>query len=469
MTTDLMTTPAIEPADLIRLAREIAGPVLRPGDERYAEETLTWNLALPHRPLVVVGATVVGDVQAAVRFANLRNLPVAVVATGHGAAVSADGAVMVNLRRLDGISIDAQASTATVGAAVETQDLVDAAAEDGLAPIVGSSPNVGVVGFTLGGGLSPALGRAYGFAADHVRSADIVTPDGELHHVDVETEPDLFWAIRGGKGNFGVVVSLTVDLVPITRLYGGGLFYTGEHVAKVVAAYRRITADAPRELTVSFAFLRLPALPFVPEPLQGRLTVHVRVAYLGAAAEGERLMSELRAAAPTLIDTVAEMPYTAVAAIHADPVDPVPAYEISSLLDDFPQEAADALIAAAGPDVDTPALVVEIRQLGGALAHEPTPSNAVSNRDAKFQLFAGAVGAPGMGETFRGALEGLAHTLAPWSTGRKQINFLSAYDTTPEAVASAYEPMTYERLVRVKTAYDPSNLFRINHNIPGNP
>lgn len=468
MTTEMMATKTVEPADLARLSAEVIGPVLQPGDERFAEETVTWNLALSQRPMIVVGAAVVGDVQAAVRFANVRNLPVAVVATGHGALVSSDGAVLINLRRMDGVSIDAQAGTATVGAAVEMQDLVDAAAADGLAPLAGSSPNVGVVGFTLGGGLSPALGRAHGFAADHVRSAEIVTPDGELRRIDAGAEPDLFWAIRGGKGNFGVVTSLTVDLVPVTRLYGGGLFYTGEHVGQVLDAYRRIAATAPNELTVSFAFLRLPALPFVPEPLQGRFTVHVRVAYLGAAAEGERLIADLRAAAPTLIDTVAEMPYTAIAAIHADPVDPVPAYEVSSLLADFPPEAAAALISAAGPDVDSPAVVIEIRQLGGALAGEPKSPNAVGHRDAKFQLFAGAIGAPGMGESFREHLEGLVRTLAPWSTGGKQINYLSAYDTTPQAVASAYEPATYERLVRVKTAYDPRNLFRINHNIPPN-
>lgn len=423
MTTDISFTKVIDPHDVIRLAAEVTGPVLLPGDERYAEETATWNLALAHRPAVVVGAAGAADVQAAGRFAAARDLPVAVVATGHGAVVASDGAVLINLRRMDGISIDAQARTATVGAAVEMQSLIDAAADEGLAPLAGSSPNVGVVGFTLGGGLSPTLGRRYGFAADHVRTAEIVTPDGELRCIDAEAEPDLFWAIRGGKGNFGVITSLTVDLVPVTRLYGGGLFYTGEHVRKVLDVYRRIAAEAPEELSVSFAFLRLPALPFVPEPLQGRFIVHVRVAYLGSAADGANLIADLRGAVPLLIDSVAEMDYTAVAGIHADPLDPVPAYEISSMLQDFPQEAADALIAAAGPDVDTPALMIEIRQLGGALAREPRAPNAVGNRDAKFQLFAGAVGAPGMEETFRGALDGLVRALAPWSRGRKQINF----------------------------------------------
>src|SRR5262245_18097994 len=198
----------IDQSDLDMLTKEVTGPVLVAGDERYAEECTPWNLAIAHHPDVVVGATDTADVQAAVRFAETHNRPVAVLATGHGAAVPADGAVLINVHRMDGIVIDPARRTATVGAGVRMQSLIDMAAEVGLAPVCGSSPSVGVVGFTLGGGLSPALGRAYGYAADHVRAAEIVTADGQVRHVDAETEPDLFFAIRGGKGNFGVVTSL---------------------------------------------------------------------------------------------------------------------------------------------------------------------------------------------------------------------------------------------------------------------
>ena len=265
------------------------------------------------------------------------------------------------------------------------------------------------------------------------------------------------------------MTSLTVDLVPVTRLYGGGLFYDGVHMARVVDAYRELIADAPDILTASFALLRLPALPFVPEPLQGRFTVHVRIAYLMRATEAEDLIAGLRAAAPTLIDSVREMPFTDATSIHADPVDPLPTYECSVQLADFPPEAEDALIAAAGPEADTPALMVEIRQLGGALAREPEEPNAVGNRHAQFQLLAVAAGAPGMEKTFRPGLQSLVDALAPWGTGTTQINFLTGYDITPEAVSKAYEPETYERLVQTKTEYDPQNLFRINHNIPVHP
>ncbi|GII52742.1 oxidoreductase [Planotetraspora thailandica] len=458
--------PSIDPSALAALDAEVAGPVFTPDDEGYAAESATWNLALQHRPLVVVGATSAADVQAAVRFADRHDLPVAVVATGHGAFVSADGAVLISMRRMTDIRIDTATATAEVAGGVEWQAVIEEAAKDGLAPLPGSSPNVGVVGYTLGGGLSPMLGRRYGFAADHVRSIELVTPDGELRQVDAEREPDLFWALRGGKGNFGVVTRLGFGLVPVTTIYGGGLFFPGEHVAAVLTAFRAVAASAPDELTVSFAFLRLPDLPFVPEPLRNRFTVHVRVAYLGATEVGERLVAPLRAAAPTIIDAVGEMPFTAVASIHADPVDPVPTYERSVLLRDFPQEAADALVEAAGPAVDTPVLMIEIRQLGGALAKDPAVPNAVGNRDARFQLFAATVGAPGMEETFAPALAPVVQALRPWATGGVQVNFLSAYDVAPERVSAAYEPAAYERLAMLKRRYDPKNLFRVNHNIP---
>ncbi|SNT64623.1 FAD/FMN-containing dehydrogenase [Asanoa hainanensis] len=463
-------TYVIDRSDLGRLASEVRGPVLAPGDDDYAEETATWNQAQVERPAVVVGATNVADVQAAVRFAGVNDLPVATVATGHGAVVASDGAVMVNIRRLRDIVVDTPSRSATIGGAVTAKSLIDAAFPEGLAPLAGSSPNVGVVGYALGGGLSSTLGRTYGWAADHVRSADIVTPDGELRHIDAGHEPDLFWAIRGGKGNFGVVTSLDLDLVPTTELYGGGIYFAGEHVGPVIDAFRRLVAESPQELTLSFAFMRLPDHPDVPEPLRDRFTVHVRVAYLGPPAEGERLVTGLRAAAPALADTVAEMPYTEIAAIHQDPLDPVPTYEMSTLLSDFPAAAEQALIDVAGPGVDTPAAMIEIRQLGGALGQDPSVPNAVGNRDARFQLFGGAFGAgPGLGDRFRAPLNAISGALAPWSTGHQQANFLTGYDLAPEAVARAYEPATYHRLRDVKRTYDPGNMFRINHNIPPEP
>ncbi|WP_033338576.1 FAD-binding oxidoreductase [Catenuloplanes japonicus] len=448
------------------LAALVDGPVLTPEDAGYAEETATWNLAMIGRPIVAVGATSVADVQAAIRYATDHDLPIAVTATGHGQARPADGALLLNLRRLNGISIDADAATATVGAAVELQDLVDAAAKHGLAPLAGSSPNVGVVGYALGGGLSSTLGRTYGWAADHVRSAEIVTADGLVRRIDAQHEPDLFWAIRGGKGNFGVVTSLTIGLVPVTRMYAGGIFFDGADARPVLDAFRRLVADAPEALTSSVAFFRFPPLPFVPEPLRGKLSVHLRFSYLGPEEEGVALLADARAAGTPIIDAVGEMPYTGFAAIHADPVDPIPAYEQGALLHDFPAEAAEALLDVAGPGVDTPVLAFEVRQLGGALSRRPEVPNAVGNRDARFSIFLGAAGAPGMEEQLRESLTAPIRAFAPWATGGRQINFLSGYETEAADVATAYDADAWDRLTRIKAVYDPRNLFRVNYNIP---
>lgn len=246
------------------LAAQLTGPVLGPEDEGFAAECAPFNLAVAHRPRVVVGAANSTDVQVAVRFAAQRRLPVAVMATGHQATVPADGAVLITTHRMAQVSIDPAARTARVTAGARWQQVVDAATPFGLAPLNGSSPLVGVVGYTLGGGLSPTMGRAHGWAADHVTALEVVTADGELRQVDAASEPDLFWALRGGKSNFGVVTAMEFALFPVEQLWAGGLFFDGADAAAVLRAYARVTADAPDELSSSIALLRLPALPGVP-------------------------------------------------------------------------------------------------------------------------------------------------------------------------------------------------------------
>jgi len=451
------------------LSRQTEGPVLLPGDEGYDLETATFNLVHSHRAAIVVGAAHRRDVQAAVRFAVRNGLPVAVVATGHGAVVSSDGAVLINTRRLTGVTIDPHARTARIEAGVRWQDVIDKAAVYGLAPMAGSSPTVGAVAYMLGGGLSPTLGRTLGYAADHVRSLDVVTADGALRQVTAEHDPELFWAIRGGKGNFGVVTALEFDLFPYSRLYGGGLFFAGTRTADVLHAYREWVATVPEEMSSSFVLLRLPDLPFVPEPMRGTLTVHVRIAYLGTAEEGEKLVAPLRAAAPALIDTVAEMPFSAIATIHNDPTEPGAAVDRSMLLRELPAESIDALVDLAGPDVapDDALMMVEIRHLGGALSREPAVPNAVGNRSAAFNLFMASVVLPveGDAERIRAIEQRVLDRFRPWGTGGAYLNFLSTEDVTPDRVRAAYDADGFDRLLRAKQIYDPHNTFRINHNV----
>ncbi|PMR61294.1 FAD-dependent oxygenase [Verrucosispora sp. ts21] len=446
-----------------RLAAQTVGPVLLPGEDGYDVECASYNLAVSHQPALVVGVAGVADVQAAVDFAAEQGLPVAMLATGHSALPTA-GAVLINTRRMDGVIIDAEARTARVEAGVQWQQVVEAAGKHGLAPLNGASPSVGVVGYTLGGGLSP-IGRTFGFAADQVRRVELVTADGRLRVATATEEPDLFWAVLGGKGNFGVVTALEFNLFPVSHIYGGGLFFTADRAAEVFNAWGRWTAGVPDEMNSSIALLQLPPLPEVPEPLRGQMVVHVRIAYVGAAEEGERLVAPLREIAPMLIDSVMEMPYTAIASIHADPPNPIPVQDRSGLLREFTPELVDAIVEHAGPDSGSPLVIFELRHLGGALERRPAAGNASDLQGAAFSLYAVGLGGPNEAEAIHAHLTRVLAAIAPWSTGRLFVNFLTAADAAPEQFAQAYLPETYQRLVAIKASYDPTNLFRATPDI----
>ncbi|MBW8698013.1 Mitomycin radical oxidase [Streptomyces sp. MBT84] len=457
------------PTETAELASLVSGPVLLPGDEGYEAECRIYNLNVPLEPALAVGAANAADVQAAVRFAARDGRPVTVKTTGHQQVTPARGGVLITTRRMKGIAVDAGRRRARVEAGVIWQEVIDEAAAVGLAPMSGSAPLVGVAGYTLGGGLSPVFGRSLGYAADHVRLLEVVTADGELRHVTAESDPELWWALLGGKGNFGVVTALEFDLFPLTDFYGGGIHFPGERLADVLHTWRTWQSDMPQEMSSSLAVQRLPPLPELPEPLRGAFVVHVRIAHLGPAAEGERLIAPLRAAAPALIDTVSEMPYTALGAIHLDPPTPMPYYDRTTMLRAFPAEAADKLIELLGPGSNSPLASVEIRMLGGALDREPAVPNAVSSRGLPFVLFGFGVGAADQGEFLGGKLDEVMNAMEPWADRRRMVNFLSIEEATdPERLSEAYGAERYRRLTAAKKAYDPTNMFRVNHNIlPG--
>jgi FAD/FMN-containing dehydrogenase len=458
--------PAVEAQRSVKeLADRVRGPVLVPGDQGYDAECAGFNQSVQHHPTVIVGATDVADVRAAVDFAASHNLPVAVQATGHGPSVAADSALLISTRLVTEVRIDPLARTASVAAGVRWEQVIREAAAFGLAPLNGSSHLVGVVGYTLGGGIGP-LARAYGYAADRVRQIDVVTADGQPRQATAERHPDLFWALRGGKGNFGVVTSIEFDLVPIGRLYGGGLYFPGEQAAEVLHAYRAWTRSVPETMTSSVALIRFPPLPEVPAQLRGRFAVHVRIAFLGTPKEGERLVRPLRAVSPRIVDTVADMPYTDVASIHSDPTEPLPIHERSLMLADFESDTVDALVKLAGPDSDRAPMLVEVRHLGGALSRPPAVPSAVGNRDAGYHFFVVTAALPDQASKAEADIDRLIDAMTPWGTGQSHLNFMTALDATPERTRRAYDPKSYERLTAIKTTYDPHNLFRINHNIP---
>lgn len=420
----------------------VSGPVLGPDDQGFEAETVTFNTTVNARPALVVGALDRLDVAASVRFAAERGLPVAVTSTGHGAVPGGmDDALVINTSRMKEISVDPQARTVRVGAGNRWGEVVQACAPYGLMPPAGAAPGVGVVGYLLGGGLSP-LGRVFGFAADHVRAVELVTADGTHRRVDAEQHEDLFWALRGGGGGLGVVTAVEVGLFPVSNLYGGTVFYPGEHAADLLRAFRDWNDGLPDAACGSLALQRLPDVPQLPEPLRGRFVAALRYAYPGDLAEAARLLAPMRAAAEVILDTVAELPLTAFGTIHNDPTEPMPFWERGDLLPALPDEAIDALLSAAGPQAADAPTLVELRHLGGALARAPRQANALDVRHAAYTLFAVA---PTGSDLFT--------TMAPWTLG-------AALPTMSGRAPAARTPGTTARLTELKAAWDPAGLLR---------
>jgi FAD/FMN-containing dehydrogenase len=444
------------------LVNGVEGPVLRPDDSGYAEEVAAFNVSRQHTPDVVVVPRTADDVAAAVRWAGEHDLPVSVQATGHGAVLTITEGMLISTRLLDEVTIDPERRTARVGAGVKWRRVIDAGAEHGLAGLCGSTSDVGVIGYTLGGGL-PLLGRAYGFSSDHVRSFDVVTGDGRSHHVESGDGSELGWALRGGKGNVGVVTGMEIELLDIADLYGGAIFWPGALAPTLLPAFVEWTKTLPDDFCTSISLLRLPPLPEIPEPLRGQFTVHLRVGYVGTDADGERLLAPMREVAPPMIDMVGRMPYAELDRIHMDPENPVPYEEGGLVLREITPETIAAILEQAGPDSQCPLLLVEIRLMGGALARER--DDAVGGRDAAYTLFGVGALMPPVADAVPGAIAALMAAGAPWSTGRTMVNFHGAPGDAADR-ARAWTPETFERLQRAKATYDPANLFRIGHTVP---
>ena len=451
----------ISDSDLTTLRSTVSGPVSTAGDPEYAADAGGYNLAVVHEPDVIVGATSAADVAAAIGWAAERDLPVAVQATGHGATERMVDGVLINTRRMQDVQVDPDRRVARVGAGVKWKSVLAESVPHGLVGLCGSSSDVGVVGYTLGGGL-PILGRALGWAADRVRSIEVVTPDGQVRTVDAEHEPDLFEVLRGGKGNFGVVTALEFELIPVDEFYGGGLMYPGADAETVLTAFRRWVIDLPEEACPSIALLRLPDAPFVPEPLRGQFVVHLRFAYPGSKEDGDRLLEPMRAVSHVVMDTAGPMSYEQIDLVNLDPPDPLPHEEAGTLLADFDEAAQDALLRVAGPGAECPLVMVELRPLGGALARPSAVRDAVSGRDAKWSLAGIGVLMPPIAELVPVGIAALLDALRPWATGYTMVNFHGhPGDATDRA--RAWPPEIYEVIKKAKRQYDPQNMMRFGH------
>ncbi|MFI5503352.1 FAD-binding oxidoreductase [Nocardia asteroides] len=434
------------------------GPVFTPDDTGYAEEIAGFQTAYTHRPALVVGAMHAEDVRAAVEYAARHGLPVAVQATGHGLSVAADRGVLITTRRMDTVTVDARARTARVGAGVRAGALVEAAARHGLAPLTGSSPSVGVVGYVLGGGVG-LLAREFGYAADHVRAIDLVTADGRMR--TLTPADDLFGAVLGSGGNLGVVTGLELDLMPVTEVYGGQLVFDTALVDAALETWRAWTATLPDTLTSTVAVVTFPDIAPVPEPLRGRHVASIRVAYHGPAAEGERLVAPLRAIGDRLRDDLRTIPYADSHTIHSDPDFPHAYAATNALLSELTPGTLAALRGQTAPGGPVDA-VVDIRHLGGALRRGTAA--AVDHRDAAYVVR--VITDAGPGDAAPAGLAAVRAALAPWTIGHS-LNFLygagAAADTAQ--TEAGFGPDTYARLAAAKATYDPRNMFRFNRNI----
>lgn len=429
-----------------------------------ANDLTGFQLAAPHRPATVIDATSADDVVDAVRAATAGGLPVGVQATGHGRSVALDGGVLINTSGLAEVRIDAQAQFARVESGARWGDVVTAAAKFGLAPLSGSAPTVGVVGYTLGGGLG-LLARQYGHAADHVRAIEVVTADGTLRRVTATDEPDLFWALRGAGANFGVVTAIEIDLVPLDKLYGGTLIFDTEAIPAVIDAYRTWTRTVPEELTSSLVTLPMPDLPQIPEPIRGKFVARVHIACTGDAETGERLVEPLRAVGPRLIDSLREMPFTESHTIYNEPTMPH-AYRGDNLrLRELDPAMLTEVFRLSGPDAPV-MCVVDIRHIGGAASRAPEVPNAVHRDDSAYLL---RILSP-FTEQDAGVVANLHRRFfdaaRPWATGRA-LNFVyRPGESAPETeLREIYGDAGYDRLRALKAQYDLANTFRVNHNI----
>ncbi|HET6507581.1 MAG TPA: FAD-binding protein [Baekduia sp.] len=435
---------------MTQILPDLDGRLALPGDAAYDDARRGWNLAVDQRPAAVAHAASAVDVQAVVRHARAVDLRVAPQATGHGSeALDLDalrGAILLKTAGLDAIAIDPAARTATVGAGVTAGALAEAAAAHGLAPVLGVAPSVGVAGLVLGGGLG-WLSRTHGRAASGLLAAEVVTADGERRAAD----DDLLLALRGGGGRGVIATSLTLALHPVDELFGGMVAWPGEHAAEVLEQVRRVALDAPECLSLIFRVLSLPPLDVIPAPIRGRRIAAVVAVHAGPRADAEHALAPLRATGGALLDTCGAIGPADLVRVAGDPEQPVPARGEGLLLRELTPATVGA-IAAVADDHREALTVLEVRQLGGALARD--------GLTAPFQVFVGGAGdSPEATAATLAAAADVRARLARWTAPRVPL----ASCGVGADVARGYADGAWERLAAIRDAVDPDRRFLSQH------
>jgi FAD/FMN-containing dehydrogenase len=453
------------PAQLDSLRARLVGPVLQPGDQGWDDAVLIWNAMVAKEPALVVQPTSTADVVAAVTFARDHALLLSIKGGGHNIAGTsiADGGLAIDTSRIRDVLVDADARLAHVGPGCLLKEVDRATQEHGLATVLGFVSEVGVAGLTLGGGFG-YLARRFGWAVDNLEEVEIVTADGRVRTANREQEADLFWALRGGGGNFGVVTRFTFRLHAVGPMVTGGLIaWPAERADEVLAVYRSLTASAPRELTAAAMVRLAPPAPFVPEDWHGKPIVGLLICHSGPDARAD--LAPLRALGEPILDLVREHPYVEQQSM-LDDMDPKGFHQywkaeyLPELSEDYCRIWLDSAL-----QLTSPLSYSVIFHIGGALNDHVEDDGAVGNRYARFLS-----GFSGVWPTHVPDDEHVAwvrrswEAIRPFSTGGNYVNFQLADDTDGRTVA-AYGK-NFERLQQIKAAYDPDNLFRVNRNIP---
>ncbi|AMB59913.1 FAD-binding oxidoreductase [Microterricola viridarii] len=456
-----------------QLAGRIAGVVTTPADAGWDAARQAWNLSADQHPDAVVAPRNADDVRQAILFAAEHELRVVAQGTGHMAAPLGDlaGSLLIRTTALAGIDVDTEALTVRVGSGVIWADVTAALAEHGLMGLAGSAPDVGVAGYLLGGGLS-WFARSLGLAASHVTEIEAVTGDGRILRATAETEGELFYALRGGGGNYAVVTAITMRVFAVRDAYAGMLLFPLERAAEVLTAWEQWSRDADESATTSLRLLRVPPMPELPEFLRGQRFVAIDGAIAvdqpaGSESDAERsaaaeaTLSPLRDLGP-IIDTFGLMPVGRLGEVHMDPPGPVPGAGDGANLAELPREAIELLVQLAGPDVESPLLAVEIRQLGGAVSVPAPGGGAVDSLHGRFLIYAvGIAPTPEAAAMVESAASAVLDATRPWQSGIDYINFRES-SAAPEQL---YPAATLARLRAAKAQYDPADRIRSAHPI----
>ncbi|MEU7893386.1 FAD-binding oxidoreductase [Nonomuraea sp. NPDC049152] len=450
------------------LAARVQGPLLRAGEEGWDDAVAIWNGMMARTPALVVQPTSAHDVAAAVKFAREHGLLLSIKGGGHniaGTSLAEDGLVL-DLSRMREVTVDPDAGLAHVGPGCRLADVDRATQQYGLATVLGFISEVGVAGLTLGGGLG-YLTRRFGWAVDNLDEVEIVCADSEIRTAGRNENADLFWALRGAGANLGAVTRFTFRLHQVgPTVYGGLIAWPFERADEILPAYRTITAEAPRELAVWLILLRAPPAPFVPVEWRGKRICGMAVCYSGDLEDVGEVLAPIRALGDPIVDLLSEQPYTHLQS-YLDEGEPKGSHYYWKT--EYVAELSDELLSTAldlFAECPIPGAEVGVLHLAGALNEHAADDGAVGNRDARY-----VIGVNGMWEqnepdadTFRQWIRHAWKRLRPFSTGGNYINFQTA-DEDEQRVRATYGT-NFDRLVRVKTAYDPGNLFRVNRNIP---